>query len=45
MISLSAEDSKVPTMAGESSAMEFTVTSVVVEAAITTTVPEVLERP
>ena len=39
--SLGAEDSTVPTSAGESSAVEFAVASVAVDAA-TTTVPEVL---
>ena len=41
-VSLGVEDSTVQTSAGEPNAVEFVVASVAVEAAITTTVPEVL---
>ena len=40
--SIGAEDSTVQTSAGEPSAVEFAVASIAVEAAMTTTVPEVL---
>ena len=40
--SIDAEDSMIQTLAGEPSGVEFVVTSVAVEAAITITVPEAL---